>query len=114
MSGLVLEVLLLTVVFGFHLAEETLTALRARFPLEEKPRWIFVSLNGLLYAYCGTTLVLAHSGQPAAEPLVLGVDMLANGIGRLGVMVCRRANFPGGASAAGFVPAALVLLEELI
>lgn len=94
-------ILLLIITLILHLIEEIKTGFRCKFPIGEMPLPVFVGINILIYAFCFTTLILSTQGNPLALPLawIFAIAMCLNGLGHIGIMILRRAYFPGGLSA---------------
>lgn len=116
MNALAVAILLLTAALVVHLVEEVRTGFRHRLPIGEMPLPVFVGINVVVYTYCSATLALTLRGSDLAVPLAWGfaVAMVVNGMGHIGIMLWRRAYFPGGASAVLLLAAAGYLLTQLL
>jgi len=108
-------ILLLILTLIAHLYEEVRTGFRRKFPVGEMPVFVFVGVNVVLYAFCFSTLFLSTRGHPLAIPFawIFAVIMLANGIGHIGIMLCRRAYFPGGITAFLLLVSSIYLIYSL-
>ena len=115
MNAICVGVLILIGVHALHLAEEVLTGFRLRFPLGKMPKSMFVSGNVLVFVYAFFTAYLSLNGTPIAVLLawIFGVGMLLNGLLHLGIMIFKRAYFPGGITACVLLPAATNLIYQL-
>lgn len=80
------------------------------------PLPLFVGLNVLIYAFCFATLILAMCNCEWAIPFawVLAIGMLFNGLGHIGIMAVSRRYFPGGFTAFLLLPAAGILIAQLV
>lgn len=112
MSARSAAILLLIVVLVLHLVEEVKAGFRKKLPVGEMPLPLFIVLNVLIYGFCFTTLVLSVRDSGCAVPLawVLAIVMLLNGLGHLGVMMVKKAYFPGGGTAVLLVAASAYLI----
>jgi len=109
-------ILVLTAALTALLVEEVATGFRARLPLGEMSKPVYVGLNVIVYTYCFATLALAVRDQGLAIPLawILALLMAANGLGHIGIMIWRRAYFPGGFTAFFLLLASLLLMVALV
>ena len=109
-------ILLVIACLILHLAEEVKTGFRKKLPVGEMPLPLFLGLNVLIYAFCFATLILAARNCEWAIPFAwaLAVGMLLNGSGHIGIMAVRWHYFPGGFTAFLLLPAAGVLIVQLV
>lgn len=84
-----------------HLVEEIATGFRRRYPLGEMPWPVFIGINVALYSYAAATMGLSFSAHPASIPMawLFAAVLLLNALGHLGIMLYRKAYFPGGGTA---------------
>jgi hypothetical protein len=115
MNAICVGVLILIGAHVLHLAEEVLTGFRQKYPLGAMSKSVFVSGNALVFVYALAIAYLSEGGTPIAVPLawVYGIGMLLNGLLHLGMMVFKRAYFPGGITASVVLPAATSLIYQL-
>jgi hypothetical protein len=116
MSELFLAILILILVLIAHLYEEIRTGFRTRLPFGEMPLPVFIGINLVLYIFCFSTLLLSWREHPAAIPFawIFAVAMLLNGIGHLGIILYRRAYFPGGITAVLLLASSAYLIYSLV
>jgi len=98
-----------------HLAEETITGFRQKFPLGAMPRHVFICINVGLYIFCLLILYLSIMEKSYAVPLawILGVSIFINGAGHLGFVMIRGTYFPGVFTASLLIFASLHLMITL-
>jgi hypothetical protein len=81
------------------------------------PLPLFLGLTVLIYAFGFATLTLAARNCEGAIPFAwtLAISMRLNGLGHIGIMVVRRRYyFPGSFTAFLLLPAAGVLIAQLV
>ena len=115
MSNLSASILILIIVLLLHFLEEIKTDFRRNLPKGEMPLGVFIGINVLVYAYCAITLYLSYLNLPLAIPMawIFAIGMMLNGLGHIGMMVYRRAYFPGGITAFLLIPASAYLMINL-
>jgi Mg/Co/Ni transporter MgtE len=116
MDDLFVALLILVFSLLLHLLEEIRQGFRVRFPLGEMPRGLFVGINLAIYAYAGLMLFWSFNGDPRAHALawIFAVAMGINAVGHLGIMLIRRAYFPGGWSALLLLATSVNVLSVLL
>jgi hypothetical protein len=115
MSRLSLALVVLVGCLVLHLVEEIATGFRRRFPLGEMPRPIFIGVNAVLYSYAAVMIGLSLAAPPVSVAMAwpFAAAMALNGVGHLGIMLVRRAYFPGGGTALPLLAAATYVLVVL-
>jgi hypothetical protein len=116
MMRLSTAILLLIVALVVHLVEEVRTGFRKKLPVGEMPLPVFVGLNVLIYGFCFVTLLLSLRNSTWAAPLawVFAIAMVLNGLGHIGMMVIKKAYFPGGITAFLLLPLSAYLIVLLL
>jgi hypothetical protein len=115
MSNISTSILVLIVVLLLHLLEEIKTGFRRKLPVREMPTGVFIGIYVFVYAFAAITLYLSYLNLPLAIPLawIFAVAMMINGLGHIGMMVYRRAYFPGGITAFLLIAASAYLMLNL-
>ncbi|MBD3233383.1 MAG: HXXEE domain-containing protein [candidate division Zixibacteria bacterium] len=113
MSTILLIYILLVIILVLHLIEEVKHGFHKKLPVGEIPKWLFISLNVLIYIFCAVILILLIQDNPSVKILlwIFGIGMLLNGLGHIGMMITRRSYFPGGITA---IPLLLLTIYFLV
>jgi hypothetical protein len=79
------------------------------------PRPVFLGVNAVLYANVAVVIGLSLGAHPLSVALAwpFAAAMTLNGVGHLGIMLLRRAYFPGGGTALPLPAAAAYVLAVL-
>ena len=110
-----ISVLVLTAVQALHLYEEVRTGFRRQFPLGEIPKSVFVSVNviGFAFAFVTAFLCFVEVSVSVIAAWMYAIIMLLNGFLHMGMIMVKKAYFPGGITACLILPAALNLIYQL-
>jgi hypothetical protein len=111
-STLILAVILILIA---HLIEEVKTGFRKQLPVGEMPLPVFIGINAVLYPVCFAILYLSIIDHLWAVPLAWGIGlvMAGNGLGHIGMMVYKKAYFPGGLTAFPLLAVSVWLLVHM-
>ena len=115
MTSLANSFVILTLVLVIHLIEEVRTNFRTRMLLGEMPKFLFVGINILIYTYAVVMITLAFGDYPVAVTMawIFSIAMLLNNVGHIGIIVIRKAYFPGGVTAFLLIPATINTIRLL-
>ena len=107
---------MLIAVQALHLYEEVRTGFRRKLPVGEMPVAVFVPANVIAFAFALATALLCYLGMSIGivAAWIYAVAMLLNGLLHVGMMVHRRAYFPGGITAPLVLAASLNLIYQLL
>jgi len=116
LSEIVIALIVLTVILIIHLVEEIKYGFRKKLPVGEMSLRTFVSLNILIYTIIAITIILNILIEPFGIVLawIYCIGMFLNAVGHIGIMLYKRAYFPGGISAFLILPVNIWLLTILV
>jgi len=116
MNKIAMAALFLIFMLVLHLIEEVRMSFRKRMLWGEMPLPVFVGINIFIYSFCLITFLLLLYGNQLGGIFawVFAVSMFINGMVHLGVMVVRRAYFPGGVTAMPLLSIAIYLMTLLV
>ena len=116
MGAITSIIIILTGILLLHLLEEIKMGFRKKLPFGEMPKPIFIGINIFIYIFCFTTFYLSLVGSELAVPFawVFTAGMLINSLGHIGIMIVKRAYFPGGFTSFFLLPVSILLGVELL
>ena len=115
MSLVGVSLIILIVVQGLHLYEEVKQDFRRKLPVGEMPKEVFVAANIIVFAFAIVTLCMAQAEMASGFVMawIFGIGMVLNGCVHIGMMIYKRAYFPGGVTAPLVLLAAVNLVYRL-